>query len=207
MESDGDTHDDNGIRNSSERTTSDERISFDGNISQQTTVNLCWKKEVLRIGTWNVRTMDILGKLELLLEELNRINLEIVGLCETRWDFGHIIRGVTGIFFWGGKVIFPDFFPGVKCFFPVENSHFGRLKTNFRRFQKWKAKKKKKKKKSPHLFFWRFPASISNFSTFSSQFSIFTPFPFFPCLFFPDTSAKISRSEVSGGALCLRHCT
>ena len=86
MESDGDTHDDNGIRNSSGRTTSDGRISFDGDISQQTTVNLCGKKEVLRIGTWNVRTMDPLGKLELLLEELDRINLDIVGLCETRWN-------------------------------------------------------------------------------------------------------------------------
>ena len=32
-------------------------------------------------------------------------------------------------------------------------------------------------------------------------FSIFTPSPFFPCLFFPDTSAKISRSEVSGVTL------
>ena len=86
MESDGDTHDDNGIRNSSERTTSDGRISFDGDISQQTTVNLCSKKKVLRIGTWNVRTMDPLGKLKLLLEELDCINLDIVGLCETRWN-------------------------------------------------------------------------------------------------------------------------
>ena len=108
-------------------------------------------------------------------------------------------RDVTGIFFWGGKVIFPDFFPGVKCFFPVENSHFGRPKTNFHRFQKWKAKKKKKKKK-------KVVTSFSNvfllpFPIFHLFFSIFTPFPFFPCLFFPDTSAKISRSEVSGG-----HC-
>ena len=47
IESDGDTHDDNGIRNSSERTTSDRKISFDGDISQQTTVNLSSKKEVL----------------------------------------------------------------------------------------------------------------------------------------------------------------
>ena len=107
-------------------------------------------------------------------------------------------RGVTGIFFWGGKVIFPDFFPGVKCFFPVENSHFGRPKTNFRRFQKWKAKKKKKKKvltSFSDVFLLPFPI-------FHLFFSIFTPFPFFPCLFFPDTSANISRSEVSGGALC-----
>ena len=44
------------------------------------------KKEVLCIGTWNVRTVDPLGKLELLLEELDRTNLDIVGLCETRWN-------------------------------------------------------------------------------------------------------------------------
>ena len=41
-------------------------------------------------------------------------------------------RGVRGIFFRGGtQSHFPDFFPGVKCFFPVENSHFGGPKTNF----------------------------------------------------------------------------
>ena len=53
--------------------------------------------------------------------------------------------GFRGIFFRGGKVIFVEFFPGLKCFFPVENSHFGRPKTNFSGFEKWKAKKKKKK--------------------------------------------------------------
>ena len=57
-------------------------------------------------------------------------------------------RGVSGVFFWGGKVIFRDFFPGVKCFFPVENSHFGRPKNKFSSFSKVKSKKKKK---SPHL--------------------------------------------------------
>ena len=39
-----------------------------------------------------------------------------------------------------------------------------------------------------------FPPSLLQFSFFSSQFS-----PLFPCLFFPNTSAKISRSEVSAG--------
>ena len=45
-------------------------------------------------------------------------------------------RGVTGIFFGGGKLIFPDFFPSVKCFFLVENSHFGTPKTNCSGFEK-----------------------------------------------------------------------
>ena len=74
----------------------------------------------------------------------------------------------------GAKSFFLIFFPGVKCFFPVENSHFGWPKTNFRRFQKW----------------------ILQFSFFSSQ---FLPLSLFSLpLFSRYTSAKISRSEVSG---------
>ena len=75
-------------------------------------------------------------------------------------------------------------------FFPVENFHFGRPKTNFRHFQTWKEKKKKKKKKGPHQLFVyyfsyfhtsNFPPSLLQFSFFSSQFSPFSPLsPFFP---------------------------
>ena len=91
----------------------------------------------------------------------------------------------------------------MKCFFLVENFHFGRPKSNFSGFEKWKAKKKKKKKKVL--------SSFCNFSTFHFQFSTFpftifllffsisTPFPFFPCLLFPCRSAEISRSEESLG--------
>ena len=83
-----------------------------------------------------------------------------------------ISRGVTGIFFWGGKVIFPDFFHAILVVSP---------KTNFRRFQKWKAKKKKKKKKKRSWPFWPF-------AFFSSKFSPL--FPFFLASFSPHTSAK-----------------
>ena len=111
-------------------------------------------------------------------------------------------RGITGKFFWGGKVIFPDFFPGVKCFFPIENFHFGGPKTNFPGF--WKVRSKKKKKvlssfcnfSTFHFQFYTFPLQ---FSFFSSKF--FPLFSFFPCLFFPSRSAEISQSEVSGGTL------
>ena len=59
----------------------------------------------------------------------------------------------------------------------------------------------------------KFLSSFCNFSTFNFQFStfpftifllflsIFTPFPIFPCLFFPGRSAEISRTEVSRGTL------
>ena len=124
-----------------------------------------------------------------------------------------------------GQSHFSLFFPDVKCFFPVENFHFGWPKTNFS--EKWKAKQTKqniktkkkqtnkqtnknktKKKSSPHfvtfpLSIFNFPPSLLQFSFFSSQFSHLFPFllDFFP------------RSEVSGGTLppcpsprLLRHC-
>ena len=108
-------------------------------------------------------------------------------------------RGITGIFFC------------VKCFCPVENSPFGRPKTNFSCFEKRKANEKKKKGSS--ALFVTFPPSIFNFPpSIFNPFSIFhlpffhfpsflLHFPYFPCLSFPDTSAKISRSEIFGGIL------
>ena len=87
-------------------------------------------------------------------------------------------RGITGKFIWVGKVIFPDFFPSVKCSFPLENFHFGRTKTNFSHFEKWKAKKKKKKKKK--ISFCNSSSFHFKFFTFSfSIFLLFTPFFFF----------------------------
>ena len=112
-------------------------------------------------------------------------------------------RGVTGTVFWGGKVIIPNFFPGVKCFFPVENFHFGRPKTNKKTKQK-----QKQKRSSPHFgtsASFHFQFSTFPFTIFLLFFSIFPPFPFFPCLFLPGRSAEISRSEVSGVTLSPCH--
>ena len=71
---------------------------------------------------------------------LSKMNVHILKALkekQTLNKYTSIIRDVTGQFFWGGKVIFPDFFPSVKCFFLVENFHFGRPKTNFSSFEKW----------------------------------------------------------------------
>ena len=111
------------------------------------------------------------------------------------------------ILFWGGKVIFPGFFPGVKCFFPVENSHFGKPKTNFRRFQKWKAKKKKKKKKKGPLSFcnvFHLPFSIFNlpFYNFPSFLLNFHPFSLFSLpLFSRYVSKNFPVRSLWGGTL------
>ena len=43
------------------------------------------KKEQLRIATWNVRMMNIAGKLENVTREMSRMSINVLGLCETRW--------------------------------------------------------------------------------------------------------------------------
>ena len=105
------------------------------------------------------------------------------------------------------------FFPGVKCFFPVENFHFGRPKTNFSRFEKWKEKKERKKEKKkeeeekspllilelfPHFIF-NFPPSLLQFSFFSSPFSHL--FHFFLASSFPVGQQKC-LGQKSLGELC-----
>ena len=116
-----------------------------------------------------------------------------------------------------GQSHFSWYFSQREMFFPVENSHFGKPKTNFCRFQKWKAKKKKKKKKGPHHFLY-------NFSYFHFQFSTF-PFYNFPSFllnfhsFYHFSLSLFSRYVIKNfpvrslwGALCppaphlLRHC-
>ena len=126
--------------------------------------------------------------------------------CEPWSKWSQYMQGRNRKIFLRGQNHFSWFFPGVKCFFPVENFHFGWPKTNFSGFgfEKWQAKRKKKerkKKKGPLLIFVTFPLSMFHFPfTIFLLSSIFTLFPFFPCLFFPGRSAEISQSEVLGGA-------
>ena len=65
--------------------------------------------------------------------------------------------------------------------------------------EKSKKKKKKKKKKGPHLFFSRFPASISNFPPFLLNFH---PFSLFSLpLFSRYVSKKFPIRSLWGGTL------
>ena len=80
------------------------------------------------------------------------------------------------------------------------------MRSKKRKKKKEKKKKKKeeeekKRKKKVHSCFCNFSTFHFQFSTFIFTifhlfFSVFTPFPFFPCLFFPNRSAEISWSEV-----------
>ena len=43
------------------------------------------RKNILHVGTWNVRTLKQTGKLHLLIKELEHQNLDVTGLSEVRW--------------------------------------------------------------------------------------------------------------------------
>ena len=110
----------------------------------------------------------------------------------------YISPGHRGIFFRGGKVIFPDFFPSLKSFFPVENSILVDPK-QISVVLKSETKEEEKKKSSPH--FVTFPPSIFNFPLSLFDFLSFLHFPSSLCLSLPGRSAEIS-SEQCQGALC-----
>ena len=42
-------------------------------------------KETIKIATWNVRSLYQTGKLENVKMEMDRLNINILGLCEVRW--------------------------------------------------------------------------------------------------------------------------
>ena len=43
----------------------------------------CYKEQYC-IGTWNVRSMN-LGKLEMVKQEMTRVNVDILGISELKW--------------------------------------------------------------------------------------------------------------------------
>ena len=63
------------------------------------------KTKSLRIGSWNVRTMYEVGKQEQIRNEMQRYNLDILGISETHWSKSRQRKLKTGelIFFSGEK--------------------------------------------------------------------------------------------------------
>jgi len=69
----------------------------------------------LRLGTWNIRSMLQLGKVQLLSEEMMQLGVDICGLSEVRWDeqghfttldghtivySGRLTQGMSGVAIW-----------------------------------------------------------------------------------------------------------
>ena len=62
-----------------------------------------WGK-LLNIGTWKDRTLYQPGKLDNLIQELNHIKLNIMGIAETRWtDTGKIVKDNYTMIYSGGE--------------------------------------------------------------------------------------------------------
>ena len=60
--------------------------------------------KLLNIGTWNVRTLFQPGKLDNLIQELNHMKIDIMGIAETRWtDTGKIVKDDYTMTYSGGK--------------------------------------------------------------------------------------------------------
>ena len=61
-------------------------------------------KSRTRIGCWNVRTLHQTGKLAQLTKEMQRYNLSIVGVCESRWNtFGEETTATGETFLYSGN--------------------------------------------------------------------------------------------------------
>jgi len=62
------------------------------------------RKVPLKIGTWNVRTLFQAGKFDNLLMEMEELNVDIMGVSETRWTgSGKIVREKYTTIFSGGE--------------------------------------------------------------------------------------------------------
>ena len=89
------------------------------------------RSRTINIGTWNIRTMLELGKLQLLLQELDTLHIGITGLCEHRWkNDGKFTNGNHTIYFSGNEkggsngvaiILDKQYADAVKSFKPVND--------------------------------------------------------------------------------------
>ena len=64
--------------------------------AQSPTGSLAAPKTLLRLGTWNVRTMVETGKTAQVAREMRRYNISILGVSEIRWTNSGKIELATG---------------------------------------------------------------------------------------------------------------
>src|SRR6476619_7569479 len=63
------------------------------------------EKHEIRVGTWNVRTMKAMGKLENVKEEIRRKRLSIMGVSKVRWkDGGDFVSNGYRVMYAGGPI-------------------------------------------------------------------------------------------------------
>ncbi|GFS06673.1 craniofacial development protein 2-like [Elysia marginata] len=65
-------------------------------ISNHQQATACKLRQIIRVGTWNIRTLLQKGKLDNVKMEMERLNINILGLSEVRWKGANNIQ--TGKF-------------------------------------------------------------------------------------------------------------
>ncbi|XP_072046974.1 craniofacial development protein 2-like [Amphiura filiformis] len=76
-------------------------VGVDGSVDREARRNL-WKT-TLKIGTWNVRTMNH-GKLDIVTRELDRNDVNLIGISEMRWTGkGHFTTPGNHVVYYSGK--------------------------------------------------------------------------------------------------------
>ena len=72
---------------------------FQGN-SRLDTCRLKTRNKIIKIGTWNVRTLYQKGKLANIIQEIKQIGISILGISEVRWlDAGQLSKnGYTVVY-------------------------------------------------------------------------------------------------------------
>ena len=67
-------------------------------------INMNGKGRLLKVGIWNVRTLYRAGKLDNCIQEMTRLDIDILGIAETRWiDSGVIDKDQHVIYFSGAQ--------------------------------------------------------------------------------------------------------
>ena len=77
----------------------------DVDAEERTAENRRSLREKMRIGTWNVRTMN-LGKLDIMKREMERTGVELMGISEMRWTgMGHFMSDDYEVYYCGQETL------------------------------------------------------------------------------------------------------
>ncbi|XP_050497514.1 craniofacial development protein 2-like [Diabrotica virgifera virgifera] len=77
--------------------------SHDNRASQVVTRrNPCFK-DAINIGTWNVRSMYEPGKMNNIIQEMQRLNIDILGISDTRWSSSGSFATNNGMIYFSGN--------------------------------------------------------------------------------------------------------
>ena len=86
------------------RSADDENDSNPPGRSSSESAFLKIRDRCLKIGTWNVRTLYQPGKFENLIQEMQNVNLDIVGIAKTHWmEEGKLIQENHAMIYSGGE--------------------------------------------------------------------------------------------------------